>query len=92
MAMLLALPFGNAAVTVQVLNVAGAPVSNTEVYAESVGGQAVSKSQKQVEIEQKDVKFSLLVSAVQLGTPILFPNHDKVRHHVYSFFRPKPFK
>jgi plastocyanin len=94
MAILLALPQGKAAaaVTVQVLDMAGVPVANAVVYAEPVGGQAVTKSQKQVEIEQKDVKFSPLVSVVQVGTPILFPNHDKVRHHVYSFSPAKTFE
>jgi len=29
---------------------------------------------------------------VQAGTPILFPNHDKVRHHVYSFSPAKTFE
>ena len=81
-----------ATVTVQVLDVTGAPVPNAVVYAEPTGGQAVSKSLKQAEVEQKDVKFFPLVSVVQVGTPILFPNHDKVRHHVYSFSPAKTFE
>jgi plastocyanin len=81
-----------AAVAVQVLDVTGAPVANAVVYAEPSGGQSVPKSQKQVEIEQKDVRFSPLVTVVQTGTAILFPNHDKVRHHVYSFSPAKTFE
>ncbi len=81
-----------AAVTVQVLDMAGAPVPNAVVYAEPVGGQAVPKAQKQAEIEQKDIKFWPSVTVVQVGTPILFPNHDKVRHHVYSFSPAKTFE
>jgi len=81
-----------ATVTVQVLDVTGAPVPNAVVYAEPAGGQAVPKSLKQAEVEQKDVKFFPLVSVVQVGTPILFPNHDKVRHHVYSFSPAKTFE
>src|SRR5450830_1939799 len=81
-----------AAVTVQVLDMAGAPVPNAVVYAEPVGGQAVPKAQKQAEIEQKDIKFWPSVTVVQVGTPILFPNHDKVRHHVYSFSPAKVFE
>lgn len=81
-----------ATVTVQVLDVTGAPVPNAVVYAEPAGGQMVPKSLKQAEVEQKDVKFFPLVSVVQVGTPILFPNHDKVRHHVYSFSPAKTFE
>lgn len=65
---------------------------NAVVYAEPSGGQSVPKLQKQVEIEQKDVRFSPLVTVVQTGTAILFPNHDKVRHHVYSFSPAKTFE
>ena len=81
-----------ASVTVQVLDIAGAPVPNAVVYAEPTSGQVVPKSLKQAEVEQKDVKFFPLVSVVQVGTPILFPNHDKVRHHVYSFSPAKTFE
>lgn len=81
-----------AMVTVQVLDVTGAPVPNAVVYAEPVGGQTVPKSLKQAEIEQKNIKFFPLVSVVQVGTPVLFPNHDKVRHHVYSFSSAKTFE
>jgi len=87
-----ALSAAAATVTVQVLDVTGAPVPNAVVYAEPTGGQAVPKSLKQAEVEQKDVKFFPLVSVVQVGTPILFPNHDKVRHHVYSFSPAKTFE
>ena len=87
-----ALSAAAASVTVQVLDVNGAPVPNAVVYAEPTSGQAVPKSLKQAEVEQKDVKFFPLVSVVQVGTPILFPNHDKVRHHVYSFSPAKTFE
>jgi len=81
-----------AAVTVQVLDATGAPVPNAVVYAEPTGGQTVPKSLKQAEVEQRDIKFSPLVTVVEVGTPISFPNHDKVRHHVYSFSSPKVFE
>lgn len=87
-----AAPAVAATVTVQVLDVAGTPVPNAVVYAEPTGGQTVPKSLKQAEIEQKDIKFFPLVSVVQVGTPVLFPNHDKVRHHVYSFSPAKTFE
>jgi len=80
------------AVTVQVLDASGVPVPNAVVYAEPTSGQTVPKALKQAEVEQKDIKFSPLVTVVEVGTPISFPNHDKVRHHVYSFSTPKIFE
>lgn len=44
------------------------------------------------EIEQKSKQFNPQVSVVQTGTSIDFPNHDKVRHHVYSFSPAKKFE
>ena len=81
-----------AVVTVQVLDAAGAPVPNAVVYAEPLAPQSLPKALKTAEIEQKDTKFFPLVSVVQVGTPIQFPNHDKVRHHVYSFSPAKTFE
>jgi len=81
-----------AAVSVQVLDSAGQPVPNAVVYAEPVGGGSAAKAAKQVEIEQKNKTFIPLVTVVQTGTPIIFPNHDNVRHHVYSFSPAKTFE
>lgn len=81
-----------AAVTVQVLDNGGQPVPNAVVYAEPVGAAPALKGAKQVDIEQKDKTFFPLVSVVQTGTSILFPNHDTVRHQVYSFSPAKTFE
>jgi hypothetical protein len=43
-------------------------------------------------IEQKDRQFIPLVTVVQAGTAVAFPNRDPIRHHVYSFSPPKPFE
>ncbi len=81
-----------AAVSVQVLDTTGQPVPNAVVYAEPAGGAVLAKTPRQVEIEQKSKTFIPLVTVVQTGTPILFPNHDNVRHHVYSFSPAKTFE
>jgi plastocyanin len=70
----------------------GKPLVDAVVYLEPVGGKSFSKPQQTAEIEQKARKFMPLVSVVQTGTPILFPNNDKVRHHVYSFSPAKTFE
>lgn len=43
-------------------------------------------------IDQRDKEFIPLVTAVQAGTTIRFPNNDKIRHHVYSFSKTKSFQ
>lgn len=81
-----------ASVSVQVLDAAGTPVPNAVVYMEPAGGQSVPKNLKPIEVEQNNIHFYPFVTVVQTGTPIAFPNHDKVRHHVYSFSPPKTFE
>jgi plastocyanin len=81
-----------ASVTVQVLDAAGVPAPNAVVYAVPVGGQNVPRNQKPTEVEQKNIHFYPLVTVVQTGTAVAFPNHDKVRHQVYSFSTPKAFE
>lgn len=46
----------------------------------------------QAVIEQRARQFVPRVTVVQTGTPVHFPNHDTVRHHVYSFSPIKPFE
>lgn len=81
-----------AGVTVTVTDAAGLPVPDAVVYAEPAGGQVLPKATRAAEIEQKARKFAPLVTVVQAGTEISFPNNDTVRHHVYSFSTPKPFE
>jgi plastocyanin len=46
----------------------------------------------QAVIEQRARQFHPRVTVVQTGTAVQFPNHDTVRHHVYSFSPIKPFE
>ena len=80
-----------ASLTVQVTDASGQPLADAAVYAEPAAGQAVSKAAKAGEIEQKGRKFIPLVSVVQVGTAVSFPNNDTVRHQVYSFSPAKVF-
>jgi plastocyanin len=76
---------GAVGVVVQVTDAAGKPVENAVVYAEADGGQALPAPKKSGEISQKGLKFNPLVSVIQTGSMVYFPNNDKVRHHIYSF-------
>jgi plastocyanin len=50
------------------------------------------ESGKSVIIDQIDKEFINHVTPVQVGTTISFPNHDQIRHHVYSFSSAKNFE
>lgn len=75
---------GASGVAVQVSDSAGNPLPDAVVYVEAEGG-ALPKAAKGAVIEQKGLKFIPLVTVVQVGSRIDFPNNDKVRHHIYSF-------
>ncbi|GJJ01990.1 hypothetical protein RugamoR64_25280 [Duganella rhizosphaerae] len=76
---------GATGVTVQVQDAGGKALADTVVYVEPESGAAGGRAPATAEIEQKGLKFVPLVSVVQTGAKIFFPNNDKVRHHIYSF-------
>ncbi len=80
-----------APISVQVSDTAGKPVADAIVYAEAAAGTQVPQALKQAEIEQRGLKFLPLVSVIQTGSKISFPNNDKVKHHIYSFSPAKKF-
>jgi hypothetical protein len=43
-------------------------------------------------MNQEDIQFHPFVLVVPVGADVSFPNHDKVRHHVYSFSEAKRFE
>lgn len=78
-------------IIVQVSDTSGKPVADAVVYLEADGGAPLPKPQKPGEISQKGLKFIPLVTVIQTGSKIFFPNNDKVRHHIYSFSPPHKF-
>ncbi len=81
-----------ATITVLVTDAAGKLVPDAVAYAEPELAMPPPKQFPKIEIEQKGRKFSPIVSVVQAGTSILFPNNDTVRHHIYSFSPAKIFE
>lgn len=79
-----------AAVTVSVHDSLGKPLADAVLYAEPEGGAAPGSPRPAV-IEQRGMKFLPLVTVVQSGATISFPNNDRVRHHIYSFSPAKKF-
>ena len=80
-----------ATLSVQVTDAAGKPLQDAAVYAEPLAPTAGTRM-KPAEIEQKSRKFRPVMTVVQTGTEISFPNNDTMRHHVYSFSPAKPFE
>lgn len=76
---------GATGIAVQVQDAAGKALPDTVIYVEAEGATAAGKPPAAAEIEQKALKFMPLVTVVQTGSKIMFPNNDKVRHHIYSF-------
>lgn len=62
------------------------------VYATPLGGPAPRGKLMRAAIEQREQEFVPLVTVLQTGTAVRFPNRDPVRHHVYSFSPPKTFE
>ncbi len=69
----------------------GKPLADVVLYAEADSAPPASKPPQNVEIEQNNLTFLPLVTVIQTGSRITFPNHDKVRHHIYSFSPAKRF-
>lgn len=76
---------------VEVTDTNGQELVDAVVYLEGQNGNR-SGAASLVEISQKGKKFHPLVTVVQMGTNVNFPNKDSVRHHVYSFSPAKKFE
>tara|TARA_R110002049_G_scaffold12203_6_gene54989 strand:- start:174 stop:788 length:615 start_codon:yes stop_codon:yes gene_type:complete len=78
--------------TVQVNASNRAPLEDVVVYLISNKTTAISVPGPRPEIQQINKAFVPLVSVVQTGSLVDFPNKDKFRHHVYSFSEAKKFE
>ena len=79
-------------VTAIVTDVNGKVLSEAVVYLESSKPSTINSGSVKAEIEQKSKQFNPLVTVVQAGSSVNFPNKDSVRHHVYSFSPAKKFE
>jgi plastocyanin len=84
-----------AGLAVQVTDARGAPLADAVAYAVPVAGGvpvASATATASAAIDQIDREFTPLVTVVQTGTRIRFPNKDNVAHDVYSFSPAKRFE
>jgi hypothetical protein len=71
----------------------GKPVEDAVVYARALDGDGRPLPPPEpIEIDQIDKEYVPYVTAIRVGTPVGFPNHDQIRHHVYSFSPAKTFE
>jgi len=80
-----------AQLTVTVRSPQGASVRDAVVWLESAAA-APKNAPKPAEIRQADQEFDPFVTVVGTGARVLFPNRDKVKHHVYSFSKALSFE
>jgi plastocyanin len=88
---LIAAPASAASVTVAVQGPDGAALAGAVVTLETPG-RAAPAPRGTYQVEQRDIQFQPRVLIVPVGATVAFPNRDKVRHHVYSFSKPKRFE
>jgi plastocyanin len=90
--LLAATPPGYAAtLDITVKDAKGAPVEDAAAWVMPKSGAAPARK-REAAIGQRDKAFIPMVTIVQTGTPINFPNQDPIRHHVYSFSEAKTFE
>ena len=80
-----------ATLDIEVKDASGKPLVDAVVYAIPKGPPPALRK-RDVAVQQVDKAFVPLVTVVQTGTAVNFPNRDPIRHHVYSFSAPKPFE
>ena len=79
-------------VNVAIEDAAGNALTDAVVMLEPTGARLPVKPMQNAQIAQHDLQFSPAVSVVTVGTSVLFPNQDTVRHHVYSYSAAKTFQ
>lgn len=85
-------PARSATVQVTVQDAAGQPLAGAAVFLESAEARRLVRPLADAEMGQQNLKFVPEVLVVPVGTAVRFPNHDTVRHHVYSFSPAKKFE
>jgi plastocyanin len=93
-ALAVAMPSGAAARTVtgQVLGQDGKPVANAVVFVQEPASLQAAAASTSAIMDQFNKTFVPEMLPVAVGTQVRFPNRDQIRHHVYSFSRPKRFE
>ena len=79
-------------VNVAFIDAGGNPLADAVVMLEPVGARLPVKPMAGAQIAQHELQFNPQVTVVTVGTPVMFPNQDTVKHHVYSYSAAKTFQ
>ena len=75
----------------RVVTPAGEPIAQAIVFVKEGSVPAPTGDLAPAIMDQIDKQFVPHVLPIVVGTPVRFPNHDQIHHHVYSFSRLKSF-
>ena len=96
MLMAFALQVDAATLTVRVTDKNGMPALDAAVFATPISSgintKPLAKAPGKAVIDQVNKEFVPVLSVIQTGTSVVFPNRDNIRHHVYSFSPAKMFE
>jgi len=79
-------------VTGQVLGQDGKPIAHAVVFVQEPVSLPPAEAAPPAIMDQFNKTFVPEVLPITVGTQVRFPNRDQIRHHVYSFSRPKRFE
>lgn len=82
----------SAEIAITVKGPKGEPVTDAVVALIPLDNPAPPPAISTGEIGQQNQEFTTYVTVVQAGSRVLFPNKDKVQHHVYSLSKAKKFE
>lgn len=82
------------AVRVAVKGPKGEPVADAVVMLVPLGGPPppAPAAPARIEIAQEDEQYQPHLTIVRTGSPVEFPNKDRIQHHLYSVSEPKKFE
>ena len=76
----------------QVLGQDGKPIANAVVFVQEPAALQPAAASSPAIMDQFNKTFVPEMLPIAVGTQVRFPNRDQIRHHVYSFSRPKRFE
>ena len=76
----------------QVLGQDGKPIANAVVFVQEPAALSPAAAASPAIMDQFNKTFVPEMLPIAVGTQVRFPNRDQIRHHVYSFSRPKRFE
>ena len=76
----------------QVLGQDGKPIAHAVVFVQEPASLQPAAPASPAIMDQFNKTFVPEMLPIAVGTQVRFPNRDQIRHHVYSFSRPKRFE